>query len=241
MTYTIPVAAFYDEPDKPEVATTRLVTISIPPTPPTPPLRRSRANSSADTSSVVSAEIAEARSVSPEISDGRVRIPKPPGEVGRPERGGYSLRATLDGDPVLYQQLLVRFTTHSFEYLNSGGCPAATGTEARQGPPPGRRVLDFAGQRCGRGSHEPGERITHSQYLRRRSSACMQGKTELPALDGYEKMWPLADAIRMRLKYTSARARAEAGTIKKKRRSTRLNTAKGKKVQFNVALVGSSK
>ena len=48
------------------------------------------------------------RSESPDPADGRARIPKPPGEAGRPRRGGYSLKEVLKPYPSLYNDVQVR-------------------------------------------------------------------------------------------------------------------------------------
>jgi hypothetical protein len=114
MTYSVSVPTFYDVPD---LSLKRTRAVTPPPnreravTPPATPLKSSRANSSADTASVASVELEEGRSLSPEpIKDTtRVRIPKPTGEVGRPERGGYNLRTVLSANPTLYNEVLVRF------------------------------------------------------------------------------------------------------------------------------------
>jgi hypothetical protein len=64
-----------------------------------------------------------------------------------------------------------------------------------------------------------------------------QGESQLRALDDYENAWPLDDALRMRLKYTSARARQQAGEVKS-RQPTRASPRK--KVTFGDTVAGTS-
>jgi hypothetical protein len=74
----------------------------------------------AETVSVSDEELREARTVSPEpVKDpAHIRIPKPTGKVGHPERGGYKLRAVLSVEPTLYCDLVVCTSRH---------CSASTG------------------------------------------------------------------------------------------------------------------
>jgi hypothetical protein len=51
-------------------------------------------------------------------SDGGL-IHKPPGEVGRPNSGGYSLEKTLNWDRKLYAKLQVNFTSFPYELISS--------------------------------------------------------------------------------------------------------------------------
>jgi hypothetical protein len=113
MVYTVSVPSFYDIP---ELTVNRARTS----TPPPSSLRLSRANSTADTASVVSEELNESRSLSPEpIKDTtRVRIPKPTGEVGRPERGGYKLRSALSGNPPIYNEILASALVYSIPLMD---------------------------------------------------------------------------------------------------------------------------
>jgi hypothetical protein len=114
MTFSASIPAFYDVSGL-LLKHTRAVT---PPsdrqravTPSPTPLKSSRANLLTDTALVASAELEEGCSLSPEpIKDTtRVRIPKPTGEVGHPEQGGYNLHTVLSANPTLYNEILVRF------------------------------------------------------------------------------------------------------------------------------------
>lgn len=100
MIYTVAVPTFYDEPKSSDYSTHGSGRSSAAPDSPV-----DDDDNSGGAPAVPMPILASA--ILPSANDGRARIPKPTGEAGRPDRGGYSLRTALNSDPSLYPQLLV--------------------------------------------------------------------------------------------------------------------------------------
>ncbi|EIN03340.1 hypothetical protein PUNSTDRAFT_139645 [Punctularia strigosozonata HHB-11173 SS5] len=209
MVYTTAVPTFYDHPpSRPShsrgrlspVVTSSVVISSSPPTPSSPTTRAFSVNvEGMETDD----EDEESRDDPPAIDDGRARIPKPLGEVGRPDRGGYSLRAVLAPTPTLYQDLIRLARQLVTKHLSPAICYSR-------------------------------------QSKRNLAEALSDGASQLPVLNDYVDCWPLVDALRMRLKYTSSKAKAKTGTGSTllKRQSSRLKGL-AKNVRFEVTRTGS--
>ncbi|KAI8989145.1 hypothetical protein BD414DRAFT_536439 [Trametes punicea] len=122
-------------------------------------------------------------------NDGTAKICKPPGEVGRPNRGGYKLEDALQWDSTRMRSFKSLINKLVDEHLNTG--------------------LSFGGQ------SERRLHLVRDEAVKR-----------LPDLARYDEEWPVTDAVKQRLKYTSSRARqhvhdALAATAQKKGRSHR--------------------
>ncbi|KAL1941691.1 hypothetical protein VTO73DRAFT_7130 [Trametes versicolor] len=163
---------------------------------------RSRASSAApveshpgsdDDSSVLSSVTDEEDSGSDDEQqpggEGVVKIPKPAGEVGRPNRGGYKLEDALQWNTArmrLFKNLIHKLVD---DHLDP--------------------TLSMAGQ------SERRMRLVREEAIKR-----------LPDLAMYDQEWPLIDAVKQRLKYTSSKARQHAHdtvslTAQKKARTQR--------------------
>jgi hypothetical protein len=242
MTYSISVPTFYNMPD---LSHKRTRAVTPPPnreraiTPPPSPRKSSQANSLANTASVNSVELEEGRSLSPDpIKDTTcVHIPKPTGEVGRPERGGYNLRAVLSANPTLYNEVLVCLLFDHILRLISKFL--AFGAEAGQNTFASGCLLFCAIEDVAAGRYSRRELCRIDGTVESRADTCRkQGETQSRDLADYENAWPLDDALCMRLKYTSARARQQAGTVKLRQP---MQVSPRKKVKFDNAAGGSSK
>ncbi|EIW58369.1 uncharacterized protein TRAVEDRAFT_20395 [Trametes versicolor FP-101664 SS1] len=102
-----------------------------------------------------------------------VKIPKPAGEVGRPNRGGYKLEDALQWNTArmrVFKSLIHQLVD---EHLDP--------------------TLSMAGQ------SERRMRLVRDEAIKR-----------LPDLAMYDQEWPLIDAVKQRLKYTSSKARQHA-------------------------------
>ncbi|KAJ3507462.1 hypothetical protein NLJ89_g6293 [Agrocybe chaxingu] len=99
-------------------------------------------------------------------------IPKPPGEAGRPGRGGYALKEVLGWDERQYQAFAKYMTRLVNEHLDSSKCYS-------------------------------------SQSLQTLTLVRQLAVDRYPALQNYVEAWPVTDALRLKLKYTSSRSRQQ--------------------------------
>ncbi|KAI0667813.1 hypothetical protein C8Q78DRAFT_1081699 [Trametes maxima] len=105
-----------------------------------------------------------------EENDDVMKIPKPAGEVGRPNRGGYKLEDALQWSAARMRTFKAVINQLVDKHLDA--------------------TLSLAGQ------SESRMRLVRSEAVER-----------LPALEVYEQEWPVVDAVKQRLKYTSSKAR----------------------------------
>ncbi|KAI0641415.1 hypothetical protein C8Q79DRAFT_919473 [Trametes meyenii] len=102
--------------------------------------------------------------------DDVMKIPKPAGEVGRPNRGGYKLEDALQWSAARMRTFKAVINQLVDKHLDA--------------------TLSIAGQ------SESRMRLVRAEAVER-----------LPALEMYEQEWPVLDAVKQRLKYTSSKAR----------------------------------
>ncbi|KAJ3001881.1 hypothetical protein NUW54_g6159 [Trametes sanguinea] len=98
-----------------------------------------------------------------------IEIPKPAGEVGRPNRGGYKLEGVMECSPGR-MSMINHLVAENLDATRS-----------------------YSGQ-------------SDKKLLTVREEALKR----MPELAKYEQAWPVTDAVKMRLKYTSAKARQHA-------------------------------
>jgi hypothetical protein len=231
MTYLISIPTFHDMPDLSHKCTRAI-------TPPPLPQKSSRANLLTNTVSVDSVELEEGCSLSPDpIKDTTcICIPKPTGEVSRPERGRYNLHAVLSANPTLHNEVLVHLLFDHILRLISKFL--VFGTEAGQNTFASGCLLFCTIEDVAAGRYSRCELCRINGTVKSRADTCQkQGETQSQDLADYENAWPLDDALHMHLKYTSAQARKQAGTVKSRQP---MQASPQKKVKFDNAAGGSS-
>ncbi|EIN04328.1 hypothetical protein PUNSTDRAFT_138722 [Punctularia strigosozonata HHB-11173 SS5] len=123
MIYTVAVPTFYDEPKSGDHSTHGSRRSSAAPDSP--------GDGDDNSGGAAAAPMPElATAILPSTNDGRARIPKPAGEAGRPDRGGYSLRTALRSDPSLYPQLLKLARDLVTKHLSPSICYSAQSKRA---------------------------------------------------------------------------------------------------------------